>query len=70
MIRLSLIFLSFFTLGAKKEIAEDERLREALKVQSRFPSYRIYYDYKKTIKEVKEEIESGVSEEDKEDDKS
>ena len=62
MLKLALILITFFSYGMEEK-SLDENLKETLKVQSHFPSYRVYYDYKKTIKEVQQELENPSSEE-------
>ncbi len=74
MIRKVFIFLplAFFSYAEQDSFHPeymDEQLKEVLEVQSRFPGYRVYYDYGKAIKEVKQEIESSKEEEDSSDKK-
>ena len=55
-----LIFLplAFFSYAEQDSLDKDPLLQETLKVQSRFPSYRVQYDYNKVIEEVKTESQS------------
>ena len=67
MIRKILIFLllAFFSYAEQNSITKeplDDQLKETLKVQSRFSSYRTYYDYDQVIEEVRQEFKSSSDE--------